>query len=355
MGPPGTKLSDRHDFRELFDHFDSVALWTVEEEGEFAYISSGFEEIWGVSRDEIRDDIGRLLESVHPEDRADMAAFVQRPESEVAQDSIEHRVVHPDGTVRWVEARAFPIHDADGEVLEIVGISIDVTERKRREEELEVLNRVLRHDVRNEMAVVTGWLDALDDAVTEDGREIVERVQAAGEHVVELTDVARDLVDVVVGDGEFELDPVHVGRTLETELESRRMAYPEATFEIEGAPPDVTVAGNQLLASVFRNLLNNAVQHADEGAPRVVVRTAVTPESVRIEVADDGPGIADERKDAVFGKGNSGLDSAGTGMGLYLCRKIVDGFGGRIWIEDNEPTGAVVCVEFPRAEAAGGG
>lgn len=349
MAPIGTKLSDRPDFRELIGHLDTVALWTVEEQGTFSYISPGFEDIWGIPPEEVEDDVGRLLECVHPEDRDRMTEFIMRSESEVARDSIEHRVVHPDGTVRWVEARAFPIHGHEGEVLEIVGISIDVTDQKRREQELEVLNRVLRHDIRNEMAVVSGWLDVLDDeGFDEEDREILARVQSASEHVLELTDVARDYVEVVVGDGAFDLEPVDVGPVLESELESRRMLYPDATFAVEGDLPDVTVDANELLASVFRNVLNNAVQHTDGDAATVVVRAQVEPSTVLVRFADDGPGVPDDQKEEIFGKGSAGLDSAGTGMGLYLCHKIASGYDGRIWVEDNDPEGAVFCIELPR-------
>jgi len=73
-----------------------------------------------------------------------------------------------------------------------------------------------------------------------------------------------------------------------------------------------------MLASVFRNLLNNAVQHNDTDAPEVTVTCEETDDRIRVRVADNGPGVPDAEKDEIFGKGEKGLDSAGSGIGLYL-------------------------------------
>ncbi|WP_321168916.1 HAMP domain-containing sensor histidine kinase [Halorubrum sp. CBA1125] len=111
----------------------------------------------------------------------------------------------------------------------------------------------------------------------------------------------------------------------------------------------MTVHANEMLASVFRNLLNNAVQHNDTETPTVTVTCEEDDDRVRIRVADDGPGVADDRKTAVFGKGEKGIDSAGSGIGLYLVDRLTTQFGGDVWVEDNEPRGAVFVVELPKA------
>jgi len=220
------------------------------------------------------------------------------------------------------------------------------TERER----LEVLNRVVRHDIRNDMTVVIGWLDALEDHVDEGGQNALDRVQTASRHVVELTRIARDYVDVVVGETTPDLQPISLREAVDTEVRTLREAYPEASFTV-GEIPEVTVRVNEMLRSVFRNLLNNAVQHNDAPSPVVEVTARRADGSVVVSVADNGPGIPDERKRAVFGKGEHGLDSPGTGIGLYLVDTLVSEFGGDIWIEDNDPTGAVFNVRLPLEDA----
>jgi sensor histidine kinase regulating citrate/malate metabolism len=71
---------------------------------------------------------------------------------------------------------------------------------------------------------------------------------------------------------------------------------------------------------------------------------------VTVRNADDGPGIPDDRKGDVFGKGEKGIGSPGTGIGLYLLERLLDEFGGDVWFEDNEPTEAVGCVELPAVD-----
>nr|WP_305882660.1 sensor histidine kinase [Haloplanus ruber] len=104
-----------------------------------------------------------------------------------------------------------------------------------------------------------------------------------------------------------------------------------------------------MLGSVFRNLLNNAVQHSDRDEPSVTVSASATDDAVTVRVADDGPGIPDDRKERVFGKGEKGIESEGTGLGLYLVYTLVDQYGGEVWIEDNDPCGTVFVLQFERA------
>ena len=104
-----------------------------------------------------------------------------------------------------------------------------------------------------------------------------------------------------------------------------------------------------MLEAVFRNLLKNAIQHNHSDVPEVTVSTEERDEVVVVRIADNGPGVPDDRKETIFGKGKKGLESSGTGLGLYLVRSLVDGYGGDVWVEDNEPTGAVFAVELLRA------
>jgi signal transduction histidine kinase len=117
-----------------------------------------------------------------------------------------------------------------------------------------------------------------------------------------------------------------------------------------GGVPDVDVLANEMLGSVFRNLLNNAVQHNDAETPVVEVDCDVRAEDVIVRVADNGPGIPDEQKERIFEKDRKGIGSSGTGMGLYLVRTLVEGYGGDVRVEDGEPSGSVFVVRLPRAD-----
>lgn len=242
-----------------------------------------------------------------------------------------------------------------GELLTVDDVTARETYRLRleeRTEQLEALNRVVRHDIRNDMAVVHGWAETLRDHVDDDGRDALERVLRKSRHVIEITELARDFVDSLSEGVAPETKPIDLGEVLDVEVRAARDSYPEATFRVVGQVPPVTVRANEMLSSVFRNLLNNAVQHNDTETPTVTVKSEVRDELVRVRIADDGPGVPDELRSDIFGRGRKGIDSSGSGIGLYLVSVLTAQFGGEVWVEDNEPRGAAFVVELPTADAA---
>ena len=233
----------------------------------------------------------------------------------------------------------------------------DITEQKRYErtleeqrDTLEVLNQVLRHDVRNDLQLVTSYAEMLEDSCEDDeaSRHATTILESA-RHAVELTQTARDIADVLLSDSK-ETRRVALEPTLESKASEVQSSYPESVIECDPRLPSVRVDADGMLQSVFENLLKNAIQHNDKDVAEVTVTATERDGTVTVRIADNGPGVPDGRKETVFGKGQTGLDSAGTGMGLYLVETLVTGYGGEVWIEDNDPEGSVFVVELPTAD-----
>ncbi|ELY71500.1 sensor histidine kinase [Natrinema versiforme] len=218
----------------------------------------------------------------------------------------------------------------------------------RRNEELLLLNRIVRHDIRNDMAVVLGWGEELNDRLDDDERAMLERMLDTTRHTVELTETLQAFTELWDADGDRETEPIPLQTALTETLERRREAYPDADFAVDGSVPAVTVEADPLLSTVFRNLLNNAVQHNDAAGPRVEITAESGPEMVTVRIADNGPGIPPARHDAVFGRGEKGLESEGSGVGLYLVDTLVSQYGGDVRIESSERGGAAFVVELQR-------
>ena len=222
---------------------------------------------------------------------------------------------------------------------------------KRQRDDLRLLNQVMRHDIRNDLQLVGAYAELLDDHVDEEGEKYLEVIKRNTQSAVSLTTTVRDLAEVMLRE-DAEPSRVALDRVLSQQVEEVRSGYSEAVFTVEGSFPEAEVVGDEMLSSVFRNLLRNAVQHNDETPPTVTVSATVDEgEGVaEVRVADNGPGIPEEQRDGIFGKGEKGLDSPGAGIGLYLVRSLVEIYGGDVWVEDNEPKGAVFVVQLPLCE-----
>ncbi|MES3160989.1 MAG: HAMP domain-containing sensor histidine kinase [Halorubrum sp.] len=220
------------------------------------------------------------------------------------------------------------------------------TRLKRQRDDLRLLNQVMRHDVRNDLQLVEAYAELLNEHVDEEGEEYLSVIKESARNAVALTTSARDLAEVMLRD-ETEPSGVMIDHAVSQQVEEVRSAYPRAVVTVESAIPEREVVADDLLGSVFRNLLRNAIQHNDETPPKVWVSGEVDDGHVEIRVADNGPGIPESQHEDVFGKGEKGLDSPGAGIGLYLVRSLVDLYDGSVWIEDNDPKGAVFVVRLP--------
>ncbi|WP_435073652.1 sensor histidine kinase [Halorubrum sp. HHNYT27] len=237
----------------------------------------------------------------------------------------------------------------DAELL--AGSDVNPKDRlKRQRDDLRLLNQVMRHDIRNDLQLVGAYAELLDDHVDEEGEAYLDVIKRNTETAVSLTTTVRDLAEVMLRD-EAEPSRVSLNRILSQQIEEVRSGYSEAVFTVEGSFPEEEVMADEMLSSVFRNLLRNAVQHNDETPPTVTVSADLDEKDgvVEVRVADNGPGVPESHRDEVFGKGEKGLDSPGAGIGLYLVRSLIEIYGGDVWIEDNEPKGAVFVVRLPLA------
>jgi PAS domain S-box-containing protein len=342
----------RAELRQVIDLVPDL-IFARDREGRFLLANEATAKGYGLTPEEVE---GKHVAELRSGDQVEQ--FRER-DLEVIESGepihIAEEAVTYDGETRYHQTTKIPYQPAGSEDDAVLGYARDVTERKEYERQLEaqrdsldVLNKVVRHDIRNEIQVIRAYAETLEAHVDDSGEEYVEQVLNSAEYAADITETARDVAEVMV-QADAELQPVDFGRVLETEVEDVRSSYEAAVVQTEGEVPDADVLADDMFESVVRNLLKNAIDHNDKAVPRVTVSGIETGDVVRLRVADNGPGIPDDRKDAIFEEGEQGLDSHGTGLGLYLVRTLVDRYGGEVWVEDNDPEGAVFCVELPVA------
>ncbi|MFB6109788.1 MAG: nitrogen regulation protein NR(II) [Halodesulfurarchaeum sp.] len=346
-------IEQQKQLRAIRDEHTGHGVIITDLEGTIQYVNRAFEKQSGYDREEAIGENPSILKS----GEQDEAFYEDLWETITAGNVWQGEVINErkDGGRYVVDQTIAPVANSEGTIQQFIAVNHEITELKELEERLReqreqmaVLNRVLRHDIRNDLSVVLGWAEALESHVDEDGANYLRRITDSARHMYELTESARDISAALQSGRDPELEPINLHAVLVDEVERRREAYDHAEIEVASSPPqDTAVRANEMLASVFRNLINNAVQHNDTDTPQVVIRASEHGGTIRVEIADNGPGIRAEEKERIFEEAERGLDSEGTGMGLYLVRSLVDTYGGDVWVEDREPRGAVFGVELP--------
>lgn len=213
-------------------------------------------------------------------------------------------------------------------------------------EALGFVNGLIRHDLRNDLNVIQGHAHLL---ATDADPEGTETESATPSIIVEKTDEALARIETtgavaetLVGESEFEpIEATAITAEIATRIEN---VYDiPVTTEL---PKHASVLANRGLRSVVDNLIENAVEHNDADEPQVHVSIETEAETVRLTVTDNGPGIPDDQKESIL---NSRSGAAGGG-GLSLVQTLVEGYGGEVWIGDNDPRGSIFSVELPQAD-----
>jgi signal transduction histidine kinase len=244
--------------------------------------------------------------------------------------------------------RITPIRDEAGEVTHYIGLQRDVTERKRRFQRLSVLDRVLRHNIRNKTNVIAGYAADIETGEATDPKEAARTAREAAMDLLSLAEAAREFHDAMGDDAR----DVHDVSVLAMEaVEATREAYPGAEIEVEVEPAVAIVTPAVELA--VEELLTNAIEHSDRTAPNVAVTVEAEGSRAVVSVADDGPGVPESVLAVIESHGETPTEHLG-GLGLWLVRWAVRGVGGELDFEPNEPRGTVVRMRLPLASPVGG-
>jgi len=322
-------------------------------DGVYLGCNAAFESFCGQQREDI---VGHRTDTLQNEQLADVCERHDDEVLETGETQVIETTVTLQGEQRHVRVHKAPLTDDRSGLDAVVGSIEDVTVQQRQQatlreqtENLEILNSVTRHDIRNDLQVVLGMAEVLRDHVDDEGMEYLETIVNSGQHAVDITRQARDLTETML-ESEFGTDRIPLKSTLETQIDEIRGTYDRAIVTVEGTIPNQAVVADEMLSSVFRNILANGIQHNDSSVPRLRVWAETTGERVTVHIADNGPGVPNERKDEIFGRGEKGLESAGTGLGLYLVDTLIDRYDGDVYVTDGED-GAEFVVSLRRADS----
>jgi len=213
--------------------------------------------------------------------------------------------------------------------------------RVRQNRELELYASLLRHDLRNDVGVLLGNVDAIRMLVSDRG-EIVEELLVSTEAVCDRILGLLKAFGLSAKMAERNIVSLVEGVSEQAEEASMNLSV---IIEVDPDAEELTVPESVLLPMVFDNLLRNAATHAGE-KPTVNIRISRENDKVRLIVSDDGPGVPEEIRDVLFTRGGS--TRVGGGLGLYLSREIIEALGGSIELEPPQPgCGATFSILLP--------
>ncbi len=342
-------------------------------EGYFKHLNPAWEKALGWTIHELRAK--PFIEFVHPDDREATVAEAGRLAAGRVTVSFENRYQSKDGSYRWLLWSA----SASVEQRLIYAVATDITERKQVEEQLhrarneaerareeaeranraksEFLSR-MSHELRTPLNAVLGFGQLLEmDNLNEEQQESVGQILKGGRHLLDLINEVLDIARIEVGRIALSLEPVAVDEAV---LGAVDLIRPLATergvrlgTEIPVSPGYVT-ADRQRLKQVLLNLLSNAVKYNRPGGSVAVRCVPASGGWARVEVADDGSGIAPEYMSRLFvpferlGAETSGVE--GTGLGLALSKRLVEVMGGTLEVDSAPGRGSTFSVSLPVAE-----
>lgn len=250
-----------------------------------------------------------------------------------------------------LETHYRPVYE-DGEVSEVIGVSMDVTELQRQRERMEFFNSILRHDVLNGMTVIKMRAEMLVAELDGDHEQYAQTIVDWCDTTTEVTKRVRRVIETLATpEEETQLEEIDVSKILHRKIGELENAYPAVTFE-KDIPDGTRVLADELLADVLGNVLTNSIEHNETDGLAIETTVECTGETVAIRIADDGVGVPDDRKESVFRRGEtSHAKETGSGFGLFFVDVMVEKYGGTITIEDADTGGACFVIELPRGQS----
>ncbi|WP_267641944.1 PAS domain S-box protein [Haloarchaeobius amylolyticus] len=339
---------ERDRFRSLFRHIPDPVVDTRFEDGEpvIEGVNPAFERVFGHEATAV---VGRSVNDVLvPAGDEETGRELDRQTLEDAPTSAEVRRETADGE-RFFLFRGIPYRAGDG-ATHAFGIYTDISDQRDRERHLQVLHRVLRHNLRTDMAVVIGYLGELADDLTDEAHlALIERVTGRAEDAARLADKVHQLEQVVRRDSELTPEPIDVTGRIESLVTRFREVESDATIRFSSPERCIAYADERLDLAV-ENLVENSIEHTPGEAPTVAVTVERTDEYVEIGVADDGPGIPEHERALLTGDRDVTRVEHGDGLGLWVVNWVARSLGGDVTFGDPEVGSEVVLRLRPEED-----
>lgn len=329
-------------YRQLAENINE-AFWIVSPDWqEVFYISPAYEKIWGKSTDSLYQNPLSWLESVFSDDKAKITTYIENINEDLSEYIFpEYRIERPDGTQRWVFAKGFPIKDAGGSTIRVVGIAEDITERIHIEEQIkaslkekETLLQEIHHRVKNNMQVINALL-ALQANKLED-EQIIEIFREGQNRVYAMAAVHETLHG---SDSLSQIDlQTYLPKITSSVFQTYQINYDKIDLNIRIDKAPISLNQAYPLGLIINELISNAMKYAfpDDQSGEIAITVSKLDKGLELVVADNGIGLP------------KGLDwQQSKSLGLKLVQTLVeDQLDGSITIDTTNGTKFIINFEL---------
>jgi PAS domain S-box-containing protein len=345
-----------------------VGLWYLDAATNRCIWTTRCKELHGLAQDDETPDGSTLLLLVHPEDRETVRQAVRETLAGKTDLSVDYRTRGRDGRTNWLQARGRAQRDAHDNIEGIHGTVIDLTDRiemeaklRRANTELEQFAYAAAHDLQEPLrnvALAASLLRVRRNGGGKDRDESDEPrlLSTVIDNAMRMEAMVKDLLAYSRAlDGEEEQSARADGNVvLERVLQNLAAVINEKEAEITSEPLPRVAMEETHLVQVLQNLISNALKYSGPQRPRIEIGVRYSAGDMVLFVKDQGVGIAPHLHSRAFGMfkrlHNDGT-AKGTGIGLTICKRIVEHYGGKIWIESEADAGATFLFTIPFTES----
>jgi PAS domain S-box-containing protein len=353
-------------FRQLAENIREVFWMMPVTADEILYVSPAYEQVWGRTCESLYRNAMSWADAIHPDDREQAHAVFARQVRGELVDS-EFRIRTPQGQEKWIRDRAFPIRGENGQVIRVVGIAEEITERKLYERELirardgaEAANVAksrflanMSHEIRTPMNGVLGMAELLlDTGLTSEQQEFTGMILSSGRALLALIDDILDIAKIegnklILENVAFDLNATvdEAAKLVRVQANSKKLAF---RSRVSQEIPPLLSGDPHRLRQVLLNLAGNAVKFTESGGITIEADLAGRRGgafTIRFAVTDTGIGIRPDQTAAVFSPFVQADPSTtrkygGTGLGLAICKQLVGKMGGTIGVDSRPGQGS---------------
>jgi two-component system sensor histidine kinase/response regulator len=326
----------------------------------FNFVNQEAESLLGYSLEQWIADPTFWIDHVHPDDRARVESCCKTAETENQPQQFEHRMITAQGETVWLRS-LIRLVVGQTQTNELVGVMVDISERKRAQEAIEAAARVknefldnMSHELRTPMNGVLGMAELLlDTDLTAEQREDLNMLKMSADSLLA---IINDILDYSkIEAGKLDMEPIEfklrdiVHAVTQTFVAAARQKYLKLHGEIAQDVPEVLIGDPLRLRQILVNLVGNAVKFTPRGevAFEVTLESSTAEQNVKLRFAvrDTGIGIPLEKQKLIFEAFSQADNSStrkfgGTGLGLTICSRLVKLMGGTIWADSNLGAGS---------------